>query len=70
MLSGLTENALSCPLAHESAEFPFELRELHYGSGRRTTHRALFRVVDDCVEVLAIRHHAQRDVSPDDIDLA
>jgi len=26
------------PLARESHRFPFELRELHYGSGRRKTH--------------------------------
>jgi len=42
-------------------------RELHYGSGRRTTHRVLFRVLEhNVVEVMAIRHFAQQDVTPDD----
>lgn len=43
-----------------------DLRELHYGSGKQKTHRALFRVFGDRIEVLAIRHHAQRNVSPND----
>jgi hypothetical protein len=38
-----------------------------YGSGRKKTHRALFRVQDERVEVMLIRHAAQRDVDPADI---
>jgi plasmid stabilization system protein ParE len=53
-------------LASESAKFDFELRELCYGSGRRVTHRALYRIVGNTVEVLTIRHHAQRPVEPGD----
>ncbi len=54
-------------LATESDDFPFELRALFYGSGRRKTHRALFRILDDVVEVLAVRHLAQQALRPDDL---
>jgi plasmid stabilization system protein ParE len=55
------------PLARESHRFPFELRELHYGSGRRKTHRVLFRVAEQTVEVLSVRHAAQRDFTSEDL---
>lgn len=51
-------------LAPENEQFDFELREIHYGSGRRSTHRALYRIVENTVEVLAIRHHAQGPIEP------
>jgi plasmid stabilization system protein ParE len=54
-------------LAPESNKFDFELRELCYGSGRRVTHRALYRIVGNSVQVLTIRHHAQRPVEPGDL---
>ena len=54
-------------LIHESHRFPFELRELLYGSGRRKNHRTVFRIIGDRVEVVAIRHLAQRDLDPTDI---
>jgi plasmid stabilization system protein ParE len=66
-LQSLCDNPESCPLAQESDAFSFELRELHYGSGRAPTHRALFRIQGDMVEVLAIRHFAQRAITPDDL---
>jgi plasmid stabilization system protein ParE len=53
--------------AAENAEFPFEVRELRYGLGKRPTHRALFTIRPDMVYVLLIRHLAQRDVSLDDL---
>lgn len=66
-LQGLTRDPLRHGLAHEDPSFPFEVREILYGSGRRKTHRAIFRVVEDRVEVLTIRHVAQRDLGPDDL---
>lgn len=66
-LKRLKDNPESFSLAHESDEFPFDLRQLLYGSGKRKTHRALFRIVGNTVEILAVRHLAQRDVSPEDI---
>jgi plasmid stabilization system protein ParE len=68
-LESLTTDPDSFPLARESDDLKFELRELHYGSGRRRTHRALFRISDNAVEVLTIRHAAQRDVTADDLGL-
>ncbi len=58
-----------CPLARESAAFDFEVRELLYGSGRKKTHRILFRINDDesVIEVIGVRHFAQRDLAPDEI---
>ena len=47
------------PLARENTKAGFELRELHFGLGGRTTHRALFRITGQTVEVLTIRHVAQ-----------
>lgn len=54
-------------LAPENDEFPFELRELHYGLGRRATHRVVFTIADDLVTVLAVRHAAQGRLRPDEI---
>ena len=55
-------------LCRESERLPGQVRELLYGSGRRKTHRAIFRIVGDRVEVLTIRHLAQRDLEPEDIE--
>lgn len=66
-LESLRHNPERCGLAHEDVDFPFELRELLYGSGRKKTHRALFRVDGATIVVLAIRHVAQRDVTRDEI---
>lgn len=66
-LESLREFPESFSLAHESDEFPFDLRQLLYGSGKHKTHRALFRIVENTVEVLSVRHLSQRDVTPDDI---
>ena len=66
-LDSLQNMPESHSLAHENPRVSFELRELHYGLGSRTTHRALFRIVGTTVEVLSVRHVAQADISPDDL---
>jgi plasmid stabilization system protein ParE len=48
-------------------DFPFPVRQLLYGLSRRPTHRALFEIRGDIVYVHAIRHLAQRDLTPDDL---
>jgi len=63
----LSQNADRYPLASEDRKFPFEVRELLYGLGRKPTHRALFTIRPDMVYVILIRHHAQSDVSLEDI---
>lgn len=66
-LGALEENPWRGGVAPENDLFEFELRELHYGSGKRRTHRALYRVVGNVVEVLSIRHHAQRPLELGDL---
>jgi plasmid stabilization system protein ParE len=62
----LAENPERCPLAHESARFAYEIRELHLGIGSQPTHRALFRIIGNGVEVLMVRHVAQDEIQPID----
>src|ERR1700691_4819458 len=54
-IASLGEFPERCPLAPESAVFPFEVRHLLYG---RTPHvyRILFTIEDQTVYVLHIRH--------------
>jgi plasmid stabilization system protein ParE len=66
-LETLTRNPFGGSLAAENELFDFELRELLYGSGKRITHRALYRIVGNTVEVLTIRHHAERPLRADDL---
>ena len=66
-LETLEQNPRRGSLAPENDLFEFELRELHYGSGKRRTHRALYRIIGNTVEVLSIRHHAQRQLRPGDL---
>lgn len=44
-LNALESNPFQGSIAAENDLFDFELREIHYGSGKRLTHRALYRVV-------------------------
>lgn len=66
-IEGLKGQPSACSEARESAYFESPLYQLLYGLGRRVTHRAVFRVRDDLVEVVAIRHVAQRDLRPGDL---
>jgi plasmid stabilization system protein ParE len=66
-LASLQDNPERCGLARESETFPFPVRQMLYGLGRRKTHRAVFEVRDREVLVYAIRHVAQQDLMPDDI---
>ncbi len=63
-IRGLSEQPDRFPLARESETFPYPLREMPYGVGRRKTHRVLFVVRPSSVVIYAIRHVAQRDVDP------
>jgi plasmid stabilization system protein ParE len=54
------------PPAREKSHLPVELREAHYGSGRKITHRIIFAITPSAVVVYAIRHVAQQDWRPDD----
>ena len=56
------------PLANESDQFPYAIRQLVYGLGRSRTHRAVFTIREDSVVVLSIRHLAQQDIDSEDLD--
>jgi plasmid stabilization system protein ParE len=70
VLDSLAENPHRHPLALEDHRIPLELRQVNYGSGRRTTHRILFTIRPDTVVVYAVRHAAQEEwrpeIGPDD----
>jgi plasmid stabilization system protein ParE len=66
-LENLTDDPRRGAVAAENNLFEFELREIYYGSGKRITHRALYRIVNDTVEVLTIRHHAERPLERGDL---
>jgi plasmid stabilization system protein ParE len=67
-IQSLAEHAERFPLATESTEFDFPLRQMSFGVSRRPTHRVLFSVHDDRVLVYAVRHLARQDLTPDDLE--
>jgi plasmid stabilization system protein ParE len=54
-LESLGELPRRCSLAPESAQFPFEIRQLIYGR-KPHQYRVLFTIEDDSVVILHIRH--------------
>jgi hypothetical protein len=54
-----------CSLAFENSFFAEEIRQLIYGKGRNT-YRILFTVTEDKVQILFVRHSAQKPLLPDD----
>ncbi len=68
-IQGLAKNPEQHPLAYETDEFPFQIRSMLYGVGRKKTHRAVFRIVRRSVEILTIRHLSQENLHPDDVVL-
>lgn len=66
-LSALRDMPERHPLARENHRFDFELREVHFDLGSGSTHRALFRVLPDTIEVLAVYHIAQDEIRPDQL---
>jgi plasmid stabilization system protein ParE len=66
-IQSLEKNPGRFPLARENDVFPVALHELHYGLGRKKTHRAIFAIRPERVIVYSVRHVAQRDLTGDDI---
>ena len=66
-VNSLNINPLQYALARESAFLPVELRQMLYGSGKRTTHRILFVIREQTIVIYQIRHVAMRDVTADDL---
>lgn len=59
-IASLREFPARCPLAPESKDSPFEVRQLLYGS-KQHRYRILFTIEGETVTVLHIRH-GRRDV--------
>jgi plasmid stabilization system protein ParE len=51
----------------EAIRFPFEVREMLFGLGRRPTHRVLFTIRPDSVYVLSVRHVSQDSTGFEDL---
>lgn len=64
----LGRNAEQWPLASESSQFDFELRQLSFGVSRRPTHRVLFSIQGNRVVIYAVRHLAQKELTPQDLE--
>ena len=58
----------SHPIADENDKFAYEIRELHFGTGSRPTHRAVFTIKGNEVHVLTIRNAAQNIITPEDAE--
>jgi plasmid stabilization system protein ParE len=63
----IVENPLAWPLARESQRLDVELREAHVAIRRQKTHRILFTVIANAVEIVAVRHVARADLTPGDL---
>ena len=57
----------SNPLAFENPDFPYELREAHFGLGSRPGYRILFTIVGDTVNVLTVKAAEEDWLSPDEL---
>lgn len=66
-LASLSRNPERCPLASENGRFSYEIRELYFGLGSRTTHRAVFTIRGNMVLILTVRHVAQADLEESDL---
>ena len=66
-IATLSENPTRRPIAFENEVVDYELRELHFGLGRRPSHRALFTVRADTVFVISVRHFAQQPLSANEL---
>jgi plasmid stabilization system protein ParE len=66
-IDSLALKATTCARASENDSFPFELRQLNFGVGRRPTHRVLFTIRPDSVLVLRVQHFAQKTLTIDDV---
>jgi len=54
-------------VARETEFLPVELRQMLYGSSKRSSHRILFVIRERQVVVYEIRHVSMRDVNTDDL---
>lgn len=58
----------SYPFAAETQKTQYELREMHVGLSGKTTHRVLFRIQTETIEVLAVRHVSADSVAAEGLE--
>jgi plasmid stabilization system protein ParE len=63
--ASLSRNPERCCLAMEDDRFPYELRQLNFGIGRRATHRLVYTIRPQDVVILHVRHLAQEAIEPE-----
>ena len=66
-ISALCDEPDRYSLVPEDHLFEFAVRQLLYGLGNKTTHRAVFRIFEDRVFVYTIRHLHQKDLTAEDL---
>lgn len=66
-INSLTVMPQSNPLIYENLQASSEFREAYFGLSTRKTHRIVYRVLPDAIEVLAVRHVAQDSLSDEDL---
>jgi plasmid stabilization system protein ParE len=68
-INGLAQAPEKRPKAPEDGRWPFAIRQLVFGLGRTPSHRIVFRIDDDQVIVLRVRHLAQDELKVEDVDV-
>jgi plasmid stabilization system protein ParE len=63
----LPTTATRHPQAPESDLHPSGLRQVHFGLGRRPTHRVVFAIDGDTESVVRVRHASQDALTRDDL---
>jgi plasmid stabilization system protein ParE len=58
----LEQNPDRCALAPENDRFPYDIRQLTFGIGRKPTHRLIYTIRPKEVVILRVRHLAQQEI--------
>jgi plasmid stabilization system protein ParE len=66
-IATLAEQPDRCPVAAETDLVESGLRQMHFGIGRRATHRIVFTMTGSEVHILRIRHSAQQSLTLEDL---
>ncbi|MDZ4658413.1 MAG: type II toxin-antitoxin system RelE/ParE family toxin [Bythopirellula sp.] len=64
----LSTMPLRCPRCEEEDLQEAGIRQLLFGIGRRPTHRIIFEIADNRVNILRVRHVAQKPLEIDEIE--
>lgn len=66
-IDSLGDNPKGHPVSRENHLFAYEIRDLYFGLGLHSTHRAIFAIQANAIVVLTTRHLAQRDITAEDL---